>query len=466
MSINQSINEDAQAIWQAGVAAVDPKLRMKQFVSIDDKGIAIGKETICHSEYRNIVVVGAGKSSGAMAAALDEIFNSLPASKQVVGQVNVPDNRELTLRRINVVGCRPVGANLPTERVLSATDSIIELLRQSDPADLVIGLFCGGGSALLERTIDSVSLDELQQVTSYLSRQGASIEELNCVRSQLSLVKRGGLARLIPCRQVISLLISDVLGDPLETIASGPTWMPDSESNSESQRQLAKAVIARYARQAASIPESIHRCLDSNGRQAHSLHRYRPEVKHLVIANNQVAVEAAYSKGLALGYQGNCETDFSADRAEVVAKQFTERLSMGLKKARQSSRKSCLISGGEPTVLVKNFRGRGGRNQHLVLAAIESILANPADFETGQFSFLSAGTDGEDGNVAVAGAQFDSVLLRRLGLPEAIEQAQQHLRETNSHTLLKKWDCLFQADEINTNVCDLRVLLWETRGAK
>lgn len=456
------IGKDARSIWLAGVASVNAKDRVQRFVRLDKRFLFFGDYAIDHDDYQNILVVGAGKSAGEMAAALDDSLVPLADRKLIRGIVNVPDGRELQLQRIRVVGCRPVGVNLPTHRVLESTSEMIDLLIRSGPDDLVIGLFSGGGSALLERPIASVSLADLQAVTALLSQKGASIEELNLVRGQLSQVKAGGLARMSPCRNIVSMLISDVLGDPIAAIASGPTNLESSVSRA-TLRTKARDIISRYDPQRTKVPLSVLQVLDSDSDASEAKSNHCHDVRHFVIANNQLAVLSAFEEAMKLGYSGSRETEFEATRVQNVAQRMVRQLKLWTSELNFRPGRLCLISGGEPTVVVGNSPGRGGRNQHLALAFLDAIiserLADPTAFANVRFSFLSAGTDGEDGNVPVAGAVIDSDLIDRLDLSNVSSLVRQHLEHADSNPLLESLGCIFQVGETKTNVCDLRVLL-------
>jgi len=385
----------------------------------------------------------------------------LAHQKRIDGRVNVPDGRELPLRHIRVVGCRPPGANLPTQRVLASTCVIMDMLKSCQRDDLVIGLFTGGGSALLECPIAPVSLEDIQAITTLLSLAGAPIEELNLVRSQLSQVKAGGLARLTPCRRMVSLLISDVLGDPISAIASGPMSLA-GQSSLSTARQQAKAIISRYDPGLKKTPAAALRILDSRPGETQG---NVPDVSHHVLANNQLAVQSAFEQALARGYAGTSETDFSATRIDELAQRLLLRLKKGGSEVNARSRRGCFISGGEPTVDVSPRQGLGGRNQHLVLTLMEAVLtekqSNPRAFADIRFCFLSAGTDGEDGNVPVAGASFDSELINRIDTFANLQQVRGHLLQADSFTLLEQLGCILRVGDTRTNVCDLRVLLWE-----
>ena len=253
-----NLNDDARKIWSAGVAAVNAENRVREFVSVTPTELRFGEIGISHAEYRNLVVVGAGKAGGAMAAGLEQVLgDDYLRQKKVSGLINVPDDKVVQLKKIQLVGCRPAGINLPTDRVLASTENIIKLLSGCDPQDLSVFLIAGGGSALLEKPLRPITLAEFQQVTQILSHRGATIEELNAVRRRISVVKGGGLARLANCRRMMTLLISDVLGDPLKVIASGPTVIEKQPLDSRTINELALSVLRKFDPDLSAVPTSV-----------------------------------------------------------------------------------------------------------------------------------------------------------------------------------------------------------------
>ncbi len=399
-----------------------------------------------------------------MAAGLEQVLgDDYLRQKKVSGLINVPDDKVVQLKRIQLVGCRPAGINLPTDRVLASTEKIIKLLAGCDPQDLCIFLIAGGGSALLEKPLPPITLAEFQWVTQLLSHRGAAIEELNAVRRRISAVKGGGLARLANCRRMMTLLISDVLGDPLKVIASGPTVIEKQPLDSRTINELALSVLRKFDPDLSAVPTSVIETLKNRAADlVANSSAIDTQVEHFIIGNNQMAVAAARHCAIELGFDCEHETDFSADSAEVVARRLVNWLrNQQHGDARQARR--CLISGGEPTMQLSQNPGSGGRNQHLVLTAMAEMLMDEPT--TGcRFCLLSGGTDGEDGNVPVAGALFGEkniYLLRALDHASWQSQFAQHLNRHDSHPLLNELGCLLKTAPTGTNVCDMRVVLWE-----
>lgn len=449
MSHPSLLKQHAIEIWQAGVAAVDSQQLVCEFVNVTSNHLCFGETRIAHQDYDRLVVLGGGKASGWMAKGLEEILKkNLPVEKQLLGRVNAPDDQVAPTEHIEIVPCRPAGINLPTERVLESTDRIIELAAGCWPNDLCLYLISGGGSALLERPVPPITLDEFRRVTQILSHRGASINELNAVRQQISQVKLGGLARMAGCRRMITLIVSDVIGDPIDVIASGPTVDSSTNGSESTRKQLAMNILQRFDPDREHVPESVIQVLQSG--ETFGWTTTHTEVEHYVIGNNELAVAAAKSKATELGYDCEAETDGSSETAEQVANSLVDRLSR-LQPKGDSGR--CLISGGEPTVELCDHPGQGGRNQQLVLAAMQILSSRSPDRD---YCLLSGGTDGEDGNVPVAGAVFDRAKIESLTDADR-QQMARHLASNDSYPLLKEWGCLLETPPTRTNVCDLRI---------
>ena len=236
------LRADASAIWQAAVEAVRSDRLVKENVRIDGEWLVVGDESLALSSVGRIAVVGAGKAGAGMAAGLEEALGMrVMAEKRVAGWINVPADCVRELPGIHLHAARPGGVNEPTAEGVFGAGKILEIVQSLGPSDLCVCLLSGGGSALLPAPVGGVSLAEKQAVTRLLSAGGANIQELNTVRKQLSQIKGGRLARRCRAGRMITLIISDVLGDPLDVIASGPT-VPDSHTAGE-----ALAILERYA---------------------------------------------------------------------------------------------------------------------------------------------------------------------------------------------------------------------------
>ena len=216
---SERLRNDALRIWQAAVAAADSSSAITRNIQLDATGLRIAGRIIDPARINQVIVVGAGKAGAGMAAGLETALSGTPLFDKLTGWVNVPENCVRKLQRIHLHGGRPAGVNEPTQQVIDGTDQILRLVRSCTPADLCIMLLSGGGSALLCRPVPGISLTDKLAVTRLLSRSGAPIQELNLVRTQLSLVKGGRLAAACQARLLVTLAISDVAGDPPQVIA-------------------------------------------------------------------------------------------------------------------------------------------------------------------------------------------------------------------------------------------------------
>ncbi len=381
-----------------------------------------------------------------MAVALElALGERLIVEKQVYGWINVPANCVLPTRSIHLHAARPASVNEPRPEGVVGTQKIIEIVSSLGPTDLCFCLLSGGGSALLPAPDPGISLDDKIRVARILSAAGADIVQLNTVRRELSLVKGGGLARSCRAGRMISLIISDVLGDPLDLIASGPTV--------DSPASPADALHVLEALGPTRHPElaTVVRFLRSKSPSQNAPHDSICEVTNLVIGNNALAVDAAGCEAERLGYS---HAMIAATAPEGPAEEVGRHLAEMALRMRTEPGPDCLISGGEPTVTLANesVRGRGGRNQQLALAA----LAELGDCDG--IALLSGGTDGEDGPTDAAGAIVAADVVRRareLGL-----DPHDYLRRNDAYSFFDETAAggLWKTGATQTNVCDLRVI--------
>ncbi len=260
--MSPNILTDALAIWHAGLAAVRSDQLVRDAMHVEGSTLTIGDEEISLPKVRRIVVVGAGKAGAGMAAGLEEAFGPRWAKeKQLNGWINVPADCVRPLEWIHLHASRPAGVNEPTAEGAAGAAEILRLVASLAADDLCLCLLSGGGSALLPAPVEAITLDDKLAVTRLLSAAGANIEQLNTVRKQLSRIKGGGLARACRAGRLVSLIISDVLGDPLDLIASGPT-VEDRSTPAE-----ALALLRQFAPCEAEIPAPwSHGCSSTVGR--------------------------------------------------------------------------------------------------------------------------------------------------------------------------------------------------------
>jgi glycerate 2-kinase len=322
-------------------------------------------------------------------------------------------------------------------------------LREADDITLVVFLISGGGSALLACPSDGITLQEKQEVTGLLLRAGANIHELNAVRKHISAVKGGWLAEIAYPARAVSLILSDVIGDPLDVIASGPT-SPDS-----STFEQAIEVINKYNLMSRMPVHVIERLLKGfRGLIAETPKNGAPElkdVKNIIVGSNTLAVDAAKKAAEAAGYRTEILSTNLSGEASVVAKDLA-RLALERKKSLQDGERICLIAGGETTVTVTG-EGKGGRNMEMALAFGIEIQDEHG------ITFLSAGTDGQDGPTDAAGAITDGRMVSEahcLGLDPA-----DYLRRNDSYNFFAKTNGLIMTGPTGTNVMDIQIIFIE-----
>ena len=457
----KNLREDALAIWNAGVDAVRPSQLFRETMQVAPPLLRFADIEFDLRSMNRLLIVGAGKASAAMADALQrQLPESWFKSQRVGGWVNVPEGTKpigydfpVTLHE-----ARPAGLNEPTEQGIMGSREILRLVANCSADDLVICLLSGGASALLPLPLPGVSLVDKQAITRALSAAGATIEELNTVRIALSQIKGGQLARACRAKRMLTLVISDVLGDDLRFIGSGPTF------SSAPPEPTAGQILDRYARCGMVVPAAVWDVVKSvsipGKRTSPSLlSKGMCQVEHLILANNATAVDAAGVEAVARGYRYLMS---SARRSEgdatLLGRELVERCTEW---AGDPEAPDCLISGGEPTVTLApaGTRGRGGRNQQLVLAALQrrhELIAG--DSVASPLCFLSGGTDGEDGPTDVAGAWFDATIEPELA--SLAMQMADSLTRNDAYSFFERHGGHLRTGPTGTNVCDLRVVVW------
>lgn len=444
----EQLREDALAIWQAGVNAVQSDQLVREFVQVVGSQLLVGDEPIDLPSIRRIAVVGAGKAGAGMAAGLEEALGeTLMAQKELTGWINVPADCVRKLSRITLWPARPAGVNEPTADGVYGAEWILETVSALGPDDVCFCLLSGGGSALLPAPVEGISLADKVALTKLLSAAGANIQELNTVRKHLSRIKGGGLARVCRAGRIITLIVSDVMGDPLDVIASGPT-VEDTSSPHEAL-EILKRLDPRH-----EAPEPIYRHLESAVKKGTARKPIRCEVTNLVIGNNALAVDAAGIEAERRGYSHAMQ---AATKLEGAAEDVGVHLAEMALSMKASDGPDCLITGGEPTVRLAppELRGKGGRNQQLVLAALQRLL-QVGDNSAQDIVLLSGGTDGEDGPTDAAGAVLCAYLVA--DMQKASLDPADFLRRNDAYTFFSQLNGLIKTGPTHTNVCDLRVV--------
>lgn len=444
----RNLRQDALRIWQAGVEAVRSERLVKNVLHLKHAWLRIGDETMDLRAAGRIVVVGAGKAGAGMAAAVEQVLGDDGMQRHdLSGWMNVPADCVRPLKRIRLHAARPAGVNEPTEAGVVGSGEILRIVESLGERDLCLCLISGGGSALLPCPAPGVSFADKQQVTRFLSAAGANIRELNTVRKQLSQIKGGGLARACKSGRLVSLIISDVLGDPLDVIASGPT-VPNESTAADALR-----VLEKFDTHDGQVPAGLIRFLEAKqDTQDLTSSAATCRVTNLVIGNNATAVAAAEAEAKRLGYvvESHAAVDLEG-QAEDVGRDLARRA------IRMCSAESptCFISGGEPVVklVAVDRRGLGGRNQQLALAALLELQSQ----ELEGIALLSGGSDGEDGPTDAAGACIDQEVqsaARERGL-----DPQSFLERNDAYHFFEPLDALIKTGPTHTNVCDVRVVV-------
>ena len=433
--------QHARTIFAAGLQAADPRHCVHRVLSIEDDLLRICAAGYPLDQFSRLLVVGAGKATPAMAAAVEEILGE----RISIGAINTKYEHSVPLTHIATTECaHPV----PDQAGVAGTEKILSLLQNVDERTLVICLFSGGGSALLPAPADGLSLADKQEATQLLLACGATIDEINAVRKHLSRVKGGLLARSAHPARVVSLALSDVVGDPLDTIASGPTY-PDSTTFADCLE-----LVDRYQLR-QRLPAAVRQRLEAGGRgdipetPKESDPCFAGTATH-VIGNNALSIDAARDKARDLGYNPLVLSSRIQGEAREVATVLAAIAQEICTSAQPVSRPACVICGGETTVTLRG-QGKGGRNQELALAAAFHLDGYD------QITLLSGGTDGTDGPTDAAGAIVDGSTLarsRQLGLSAA-----DYLANNDSYHFFQALDDLVITGATNTNVMDLQIIL-------
>lgn len=430
----------AEEIFRYALEAVAPENLVRRAISRKDSYLYIQGQEINLNHINRIFVAGAGKATAPMAKAIEEIAGDVISS----GLIIVKYGHSVALARIRTI---EAGHPVPDEKGISATQEMIRLMSQAGENDLVIMLLSGGGSALLADVPPKATLKDLQACFDLLLKSGASILEMNTVRKHLSQVKGGGLAKHIYPATLVTLILSDVTGDPLDVIASGPT-VPDPSSFAD-----AWSVIQRYGLE-ERIPPVIRQHL-LQGLTGNLLETPKSEddlfsaVSNYIIGSNTIALEAARQKATQMGfYTIIAGSAISGDAKQVV----NQLLAIARNAAADPTLKKpvCLLMGGETTVTITGD-GLGGRNQEFALTAALQLQQGE------QIVILSAGTDGTDGPTDAAGAMIDADTVARArgkGLDAAL-----FLNNNDSYHFFRQAGGHIITGPTRTNVMDIMLAL-------
>jgi hydroxypyruvate reductase len=431
------LREDLRGLHQAALAAANPERAVERLLGLDDGRLRVGQRSVAVDPAARVWLIAIGKASCGMArAALSALGGRIAG-----GLIAHPRDLEPGVDWPAHILRFPAGHPLPDEGSLGAGEAALELMRSAAPRDLVLVLVSGGGSALFEALRPGVTLADLRHVTDALQRAGADIVELNTVRRALSRVKGGGLGRAAGRARVVTLLLSDVVGDRLEAIASGPTI--------ESPTGPGDAVAVLERRAPGGIPPTVMNALREAARVEATPGPTGDRIAEIV-GSNRIATGALCAEARARGFQALLLSDRMQGEAREIG-----RLVGGMARAMRESSipfapPACLVLGGETTVTVRG-RGRGGRNLELALGAALALDGTP---HAAVFSFA---TDGLDGSSGAAGAVATGDTLARAR--DAGLSAQRALDENDTEYFFRALDDLWITGRSGTNVNDVCVAL-------
>ena len=433
------LRRDAIAIFRAGLAAADPGQAVLRHVRVSGDKLIAGRRRYTLSRYKRIQVLGAGKASAEMGLALEKMLGS----RITGGRISVKYGHTAKLRRIALTEC---GHPVPDLAGICGAESIAELAREATGDDLILCVISGGASALLPAPASPVTLAEKQEVTRLMLSSGATIHEINTVRKHISFLKGGQLARLAAPATVVSLILSDVIGDDLEVIGSGPTAADSSTFDG------ALAILDKYDLRRRVHPVVRSR-LESGARgEIEETPKSVENAQNLIVGSNRLAVDAASVKAKELGYRTMILSTTIEGETRDVARVHAAIAREIAASGNPLKAPACVLSGGETTVTVRG-NGLGGRNQEFALAAAFDIAGWK------DVAILSAGTDGTDGPTDAAGAIADGTTLARA--KKAGLEAARFLENNDSYRFFAALGDLLHTGPTNTNVMDLRILLIE-----
>jgi len=426
----KKIRKDVLDIFSAAIDAVDPYNAVKS--KFNNGIILINGKRFDVSVFKNVYLVGFGKASIGMAKAVCDSINikeGIVITNESQGKI---DRASISI----IVGGHPI----PNGNSMKGADKAVELIKKCDEKDLLIVLISGGGSALL--TKPRVCMEDLQKTTDLLLKSGANINEINTIRKHLSFVKGGQLVKDTKCK-VISFIISDIVDDPLEFIASGPTY-PDSTTFTNAKEALEKYNLW------SKVPKSVIKVIEDgmHGKIPDTPKKHDSifdDVFNFIVANNKIACEAASKKAENLGYRPLILTTSLEGEAREVGRYLVEKAINHL----IDGKKVVFISGGETTVTIKG-NGRGGRNQEMVLSTIDLL-------DDKKVVFSSFATDGIDGKSDAAGAIADAFSYARAKNKNL--DIQSFLNDNNSYEFFKQTGDLLITGPTGTNVMDIQILV-------
>jgi len=439
---NRIAREVVVSALEVAIESANPYKLVMEHVRLEDSNLIIDGEEFSLNKYKNVLVVGGGKAVGAMAEALEDILGD----RIKEGLVNILTGTAGRYRT-RKIKLNEAGHPIPDLSGMAGAKCMLEMVEKSKKEDLIICLISGGGSAMMTLPARGISIEDKQKLTKLLLLSGANINEINTVRKHLSMFKGGQLSKAASPATIVSLILSDVVGDPIDSIASGPT-APDPTTYRDAIEILRKYDLWDKA------PETIKNVLE-NGLAGILPETPKPDdpifenVRNIVVGNNLMACKAARDRLKNLGFK----TLILTTRMQGESREVGMFLGSIAKEISSSGNPhpppAAIVIGGETTVTVRG-RGLGGRNQELVLSAAKCIA------DRNGICIGSIGTDGIDGPTDAAGALVDGETLRRadeLGLDYG-----KALMENDSYNFFRMLGDLLITGPTGSNVNDIAVL--------
>lgn len=427
-------------IFTSAIAAVQPAQLLQQHLAVTNPALLISGQTIPKNTFKHLYIIGAGKAAAAMALHAEKILGDYLTA----GLVTTKYGHSLPTKKITI---KEAAHPVPDQNGVAAVAQTLQLLKQVTKEDIVICLISGGASALWCDVPPGITLAEVQATFDQLIRSGAGISDINTVRKHLSGIKGGQLLRRCNGARVFALIISDVPGDDLSVIASGPT-VADSSTFQDACNILSKYQLWH------ALPQSVRTHLEQ-GVQGTIAETPKPgdplfsRVTNTIIGNNQIALQAAAQQAATVGYHTQIIPQLITGDATAAAKELVAQAL-----ACKGNKPVCILQGGETTVQVTG-QGKGGRNQHFVLAALNEL--NQLSHEKENMIILSGGTDGTDGPTDAAGGVVDAMTLAMASQQQL--NIASYLKDHDAYHFLQQTNSLLITGPTQTNVMDIMMAI-------
>jgi glycerate 2-kinase len=439
--------QQVSTVLEAALQAVDPATAVAESMQLEGDLLTVGEKTYDLSHFRRVLLVGAGKAGAPMASAVADILGERLDTGTVIVKQGYAGGFDASTRFKQRVKILEASHPLPDLRGVEATQDILALAQNAGQADLVICLISGGGSALLTAPVQGVAMDELQTLTDQLLVCGATINEINALRKHLDRVKGGKLARIAAPAALVTLVLSDVVGDPLDVIASGPT-VPDTTTFEDAWQ-----VLKRY-KLLENSPPGVRRALQE-GRQGNLSENPQADAyffhntQTVIIASNQQAAQAGSEKARQKGFNTMLLTTFLQGEARQAGQTLAAVARQIAAHNQPLGRPACVVVGGETTVVVQGD-GLGGRNLELALGAVRELEDLP------QVALISLASDGGDGPTDAAGAVVTGETLQQASQRGLVPE--DYLARNDSYHFFEPLGGLLRPGPTQTNVNDLAFL--------